>query len=226
MKIINLMLVSAIAVSLAACSSSGGSGGSNWSTGGSGSVTEQTKAAKQYKVSDNAYVFDGQSYAGGDKVDLTAYPDGFRAVNATVDGVAGQVKIYQQPYSVVIGHDFATFEIKDYVGLNTAVAAIPATGTATYTGQAFSQNDTGTLAYTVDFDARTGNGHITGMVATTGTITLDSGTISGNGINSTAASTLAGSGTYELKFFGPQAEEIAGKVQGPGVGDVGFGGKR
>ena len=226
MKIINLMLVSAIAVSLAACSSSGGSGGNNWNTGGSGSVAEQTKAAKQYKVSDNAYVFDGQSYAGGDKVDLTAYPDGFTTVNATVDGTAGKVKIYQQPYSVVIGHDFAAFEIKDYTGLNTAVAAIPATGTATYSGQAFSKNETGALVYTVDFDARTGNGHIIGMFAP-GTIVLNSGTISGNGINSTATSVNAGSGTYELKFFGPQAEEIAGKIQGLGVvGDVGFGGKR
>ncbi len=219
MKVKLFILISAVALNLVACSSSG-SGSNDWNSGGS--IAEQTKAAKQYKVSDNAYILDGQSYAGGEKIDLTAYPNGFTTVNATVGGVAGQVKIYQQPYSVVIGHDFSSFEIKDYVGLNTEVTAIPTTGTAVYSGSAFSKNETGTLNYTVDFDARTGSGNITGMIAP-GTITLDSGAISGSGITSTAN---AGAGTYELQFFGPQAEEIAGKVQGLTGGDVGFGGKR
>ena len=123
------------------------------------------------------------------------------------------------------------------VNTSTVDGATLVAGTYQYEGVAFSQDERGKLAYSVNFDDRTGSGSITGITEA-GNITLDKGsitarsftnvdntTITGSGIASTASSEKLGSGTYQLGFFGPNAEEIAGAVEN-NYGVVGFGGAK
>ncbi|MBP8875726.1 factor H binding protein domain-containing protein [Uruburuella suis] len=161
--------------------------------------------------------------------------------------------LYQQPYSVVAGMMFnngqlsgpglnqrlsgGSYLIVDTVkGYSTKV--LPTEGKYTYNGAAFTDKGTGDLSYSVDFSSKTGSGRISG-IREAGIITLDEGkigrmshnnpdktTINGLGIESTAHSTVMGRGAYQLGFFGPNAEEIAGAVMQNGEGLVGFGGKR
>lgn len=164
--------------------------------------------------------------------------------------------LYQQPYSVVGGNQLHSVhvsggngvhavnestEINADLEINTvkgyATQTLPTAGTYKYEGVAFSQDERGKLAYSVNFDDRTGSGSITGITEA-GNITLDKGsitarsftnvdntTITGSGIASTASSEKLGSGTYQLGFFGPNAEEIAGAVEN-NYGVVGFGGAK
>lgn len=177
--------------------------------------------------------------------------------------VRGTERIYNQPYSVVYGRQYdevtaksntnpsATtrqlakdqFNINHIVGYATPLTQMPTSGTAVYQGKAFSGYGTGDLRYEVNFDNRRGEGRITG-IADTGTIELNRGYISDiklgvktmRGIESSA---YAGgySGKYQLGFFGPNAEEVAGRVtlngsqagtytNGKGQAEVGFGGQR
>ena len=129
-------------------------------------------------------------------------------------------------------------------GLKTTVDAIPNLGTATYTGKAFngayidtttidhsgmfpsisttSKLAEGTLNYNVNFTDRLGSGSINGLG---NTISLEQGSITGTGINSSAVQT-GNIGTYSLDFYGKKAEEIAGKVIFNDKDTVGFGGTR
>jgi len=225
--VLKITLTFAAALFLNACGSSGSSGSSNFT------LEEQVIRAKHYVVSNSSYKFNGQVYAGGMAVDLsdqTKFPVGqISTANIELHGVPGAMKIYQQPYSVVIATDFGgnLFEIEDVVGLETKAHALPTSGTATYTGQAFARNaQTGSLSYTVDFSLKTGSGSING-IATHGAITLTNAPISGGDISGAAFSSTLGWGEYELDFFGPQAEEIAGDVDNFGIGnDVGFAGRK
>ncbi len=231
MKISKIVLASTLIVTIAACSSSGSS--NEWSS--TNNLQQQVKNVKQYVVSGNNYEFSGKSYNGGDKVDLSDTSkfslNQLTTVSAKINGNPGIMKIYNQPYSVVIGVDVGTFEVKDYIGLDTAThGTIPSVGTGTvaYTGFAFSKNQTGTLSYKVNFDTKTGQGEITGLAAH-GKVDLNSASISGGTITGTANAAILGGGSYELGFFGPNAEEIAGKATGFGGttdNDIGFAGKK
>uniref|UniRef100_UPI0037096445 factor H binding protein domain-containing protein n=1 Tax=Acinetobacter parvus TaxID=134533 RepID=UPI0037096445 len=128
--------------------------------------------------------------------------------------------------------------------MKTTVDAIPNLGTATYTGKAFngayidtttidrsgmfpsisttSKLAEGTLNYNVNFTDRLGSGSINGLG---NTISLEQGSITGTGINSSAVQT-GNTGTYSLDFYGKKAEEIAGKVIFNDKDTVGFGGTR
>ena len=139
--------------------------------------------------------------------------------------------IYNQPYSIIIAdtksgsrnkstvNELSNVQIK---GLKTKLEAIPTEGTANYRGKAFDAEDSGTLAYSVDFTNKTGSGNITGLG---NDIELEQGSISGAGISSTATQSYK-SGSYSLDFFGKNAEEIGGKVSFDGKDVVGFGGTR
>ncbi len=231
MKLKGLVSTCVIAFTVAACSSSGSSD-NKW--GSSNSLQSQVKQAKQYSVSASNFQFNGTNYNGGDKVDLsdtTKFPNNtVSTVPVTINGLSGSMKIYNQPYSVVIGSNLAgNFMVRDYVGLDTVThGAIPSAGNATYRGSAFSKNsNSGVLVYTVNFTTRVGDGTITGLSGH-GTVDLINAPISGSGITGSANSSL-GSGNYDLKFFGPNAEEIAGKVTGIGAdanNDIGFAGKQ
>ena len=228
MKIKQLALIGLAVAVLSACSSSGSSFNSTSSLNTvPDSVKQQVKQAKQYILSDDNYTFDGNSYWGDEAVDLSGYQNGLTTVNANTSNGSGKIKIYQQPYSVVIGNGIGTFEIDAYIGLKTESGAIPSSGKAHYSGAAFSKDQNGALSYLVNFDNRTGQGRISG-IDNAGEIRLHNGTISGTGISANATSDYAGNGHYELGFFGPKAEEIAGKVEGlnSGVGEIGFGGTR
>ncbi|MDK4679212.1 factor H binding protein domain-containing protein [Kingella negevensis] len=194
------------------------------------------------------------TYNGYDKEDKEVQDSYRRDLTQTV-------RAYNQDYSTVIGYDttnddFATFnsskdasvkkvnktsysdklmDTYDVVGSSIKTAALPTSGSYTYSGKAFTATDKdGVLSYTVDFDKKSGKGSITG-IDTTGTITLEEGkigsythkTTTSSGIGETQATTAKGIvGTYTVGFFGPNAEEVAGTANFKGLEHVGFGGKR
>lgn len=148
----------------------------------------------------------------------------------------GTLRLYKQQYSVIAGINLerhhskkhgpvsltnVEYHIKDAQGLITPFEQLPQTGKFTYTGSAFTANEEGRLVYSVDFDKREGSGSVSGLNST-GDITLHAG-----GIGKTAAGPLANSGVivgrataanhhagaYDVSFFGPNAEEIAGDVR-------------
>ncbi len=160
-----------------------------------------------------------------------------------------QSVVYNMPYSIVysnydgkIQYDSSTGQIVEDKrttrieprGLRTDATALPTAGSATYIGKAFNGTYIkspligvddkiveGKLDYTVDFAKRSGAGSITGLGDA---ITLDKADIKGNTITGTARQAFTGS--YELGFFGKNAEEVAGKVVVDGRDTVGFGGTR
>ena len=90
-------------------------------------------------------------------------------------------KLYNQPYSIVIGGGEAndltryngsfvysssnkTFDITKIAGLATQEHALPTLGSATYLGKAMNAADVlGDLSYTINFGSRTGSGMISGL---------------------------------------------------------------
>ena len=90
-------------------------------------------------------------------------------------------KLYNQPYSIVIGGGEAndltryngsfvysssnkTFDITEIAGLATQEHALPTLGSATYLGKAMNAADVlGDLSYTINFGSRTGSGMISGL---------------------------------------------------------------
>ncbi|OSI36484.1 factor H binding protein domain-containing protein [Neisseria dumasiana] len=120
-----------------------------------------------------------------------------------------------------------------------ATQTLPTAGKYTYNGAAFSNSETGRLTYNVDFDKKVGSGKITG-INETGTIDLHETAFSNGAISNAADSSKVvvthaiegkthseklGEGDYNLSFFGPKAEEIAGQVFHK-KGEIGVIGKR
>lgn len=124
------------------------------------------------------------------------------------------------------GEFWATY----YGGRETPVSAVPTTGTATYTGVTVGVGIdkaglvdaiAGNLSLTANFSAATVSGAVAGLINSQ-SVALDAratmaGTIGGNGYAGTvqgtnlAGNTVLGSGNFDGKFFGPAAEETAGK---------------
>ncbi|MFV2029187.1 factor H binding protein domain-containing protein [Neisseria sp. S1] len=148
----------------------------------------------------------------------------------------GKAYLYKQNYSVVLGADDQYvytssadgnkkepgegFTIDLLQGKQTSIEALPTKGRYTYNGGAFHKDEEGKLTYTADFDTMRGSGSITGM-PTFGKVTLKSAEITqvedqeedfkGVGVeDGVAVAEKVGSGTYDLYFFGPKAEEIVG----------------
>lgn len=157
---------------------------------------------------------------------------------------SGKAYLYKNQYSVVLGRniekigerpvsDQRHFEIAAVRGEPTA--QLPTAGVYSYAGQAFHKDKTGRLQYKVDFDNRTGEGNITGL-SDTGEITLTKSEINKRyhqvfannaDITGVATSTQKGNGDYYLRFFGKDADEIAGMVDlESSATQVGFGGTK
>lgn len=145
--------------------------------------------------------------------------------------------IYNQKYSIIAARyeSYEEFQYpesarKDYTltiqaidgrfgGFKTEV--LPTRGNATYKGKAFTVEREGDLTYSVDFDKREGKGEITGL-KDLGTLHLNKGDVVrpfndknwGWGVNSSMTAEewkdQNMKGQYQLFFYGPNAEEIAG----------------
>jgi|GEM_PF-2213702 len=145
----------------------------------------------------------------------------------------GKIAIYNLDYSTVIGTSYTSIVsssgspdipnlnqsyIQDVVGLKTTKSQFDKLGDlkATYDGtnNAFRQNGNSTqlssFVYTIDFATDKGTGKITGFGGidlAEATLNRDSASITG------VTSKIDGKHrTYKLEFFGPKAEEVAGKV--------------
>jgi len=198
------------------------------------------------------------SQAKGEYHNNFRYPVGQISANttsrssSTINGAGSYAQshevVYNQAYSVVLGsysskaetnrNGFITSQSMTpnitIKGLLTKLDAIPALGTATYSGKAFSSDknpllsstlglyEEGVLSYGVNFKDRTGSGTITGLGDT---VNLQQGAISGTGISAVAQQGFK-DGNYLLDFYGKKAEEIAGKVVFDGKDTIGFGGTR
>ncbi|WP_160585885.1 factor H binding protein domain-containing protein, partial [Glaesserella parasuis] len=127
--------------------------------------------------------------------------------------------LYNQKYSVVSGDysarqgllngsriDESSFSNIQVKGLKTQENAIPNEGSAIYLGKAFKGQTAGELTYNVNFATRIGSGSISGLPV--GQVTLGEANINGTALSGKANS----NGNYRLEFFGPNAEEIGGKM--------------
>ncbi|WP_289394611.1 factor H binding protein domain-containing protein [Mannheimia haemolytica] len=156
--------------------------------------------------------------------------NGFKEITEDRVKVRTQSYLYNQPYSIVTAQEVERkgWENGKYIdksdktitvkGLKTE--KLPTEGKATYEGKAFNYNgDTGHsggfLTYNVDFTDRTGSGREEGDWGMY--ILLDKGSIEENSISSTTHQYYGNShyvdGKYQIEFFGPNAEEISGKIQ-------------
>lgn len=117
-----------------------------------------------------------------------------------------------------------------YGGRETPVGAVPIAGSATYLGITVGVGIdragvvdaiAGNLSLTANFSTSTVSGSVTGLINSQ-SAPLDAratmaGTVGGNGYAGTvqgtnlSGNTVLGSGNFDGKFFGPAAEETAGK---------------
>ncbi|OOF45976.1 hypothetical protein BKK51_04435 [Rodentibacter trehalosifermentans] len=185
---------------------------------------------------------DGSTIGGYANTQIDDLPNGLNSApyvviyaedgQGTVSG--GYATIYKQNYSVVYGRDMRFFsdslnapnnfriEERGFSGEKTT--ALPSEGNATYKGKAFTSNPaaiihSGDLTYNVDFANRTGSGKLSGFSGI-GDINLDEGRIGKTnhgagpnyGVASSASMADGTRGEYDLVFYGPDAEEIAGNA--------------
>lgn len=163
---------------------------------------------------------------------------------------ADALRIYKQPNSIILGRQSLGAVIEgpkltqEYTGNNkltlelfggNGTKTLPTTGIYNYIGTSFDHDSEGSFEYNVNFDTKTGNGHI-GLDSKT--ILLeeaeikkirvdnpsDGTTFEGFGIRGTATGNSF-NGRYDLGIFGDEAEELAGVV---GNDDtlIGFGGTK
>ena len=114
------------------------------------------------------------------------------------------------------------YDVNDARGFKTPVDKFPTEGKATYNGVAFDAKKQGQLKYTVNFTERKGSGAITGLDHI-GDITLHEADlyksasagnmkIKGTAVANDWQNEGGVTGNYNVDFFGPNAEEIAGKM--------------
>lgn len=183
------------------------------------------------------------------KTDKVSFYDYALKVNGQVITLeAGDFQVYKQNYSAVAARyakqkaneagklqnlDTYTFTVGEVQGDETAYHNLPKQGSYQYSGIAFNGDDnSGRLKYTVDFDKQQGNGKISSMASHNNVDLLAAGITNDNGKAAISGKTsLNGveNGRYDLKLFGPQAEEIAGKAQikvGDSTKEIGLAGKK
>lgn len=184
-----------------------------------------------------------------DKVSSYGYAQKKIEVNGQVITLeAGDFQVYKQNYSTVAARyaqqkaddagklqnlDTYIFTVGEVQGDETAYHNLPKQGSYQYSGIAFNGDDhSGRLKYTVDFDKKQGNGKISSMASHNNVDLLDAVIANNNGKAAISGKTsLNGveNGRYDLKLFGPQAEEIAGKAQikvGDSTKEIGLAGKK
>ena len=190
-------------------------------------VSQPDQKQYRYETTENVRAYN-QNYSTVVGFDTTNIKNTMSGYNTTQN--PNKDKSEDTPFSDKIMNSYAI------TGVSIEQAALPATGSYTYTGKAFTATDNdGVLNYTINFDSKSGSGSITG-IDKTGTITLGEGRIgtynhgtktSTAGIGETFATTSNGTaGTYTLGIFGANAEEVAGTANFKGLEHVGFGGKR
>lgn len=114
------------------------------------------------------------------------------------------------------------YDVNDARGFKTPVDKFPTEGKATYNGVAFDAKKQGQLKYIVNFTERKGSGAITGLDHI-GDITLHEADlyksasagnmkIKGTAVANDWQNEGGVTGNYNVDFFGPNAEEIAGKM--------------
>lgn len=172
-----------------------------------------------------------------ERYDYSSMPSGFTTLagNAYVLNNSSNYEITARSYQGFHSGVFASYinqtgklAHNDFYGASTPLSQIPLTGKATYRGIAFDRTDRGNLTYNVDFATRQGSGDIEG-ISRYGTITLHKNRILRNeaAIVGSASAAKGPSLKYEIAFFGPAAEEIAGRVSnGIEVDSVGLHGTR
>lgn len=223
--------------------------------------TEQIMTATGADDIDPAISVDGEPSEDG-KLDLSTFDYGLSsptlevAITALIEDEEHEItsadglRIYKQPNSIVLGRQSLGAVIEgpkltqEYTG-NTKLTlelfggngtkTLPTTGLYSYVGTSFDHDSEGSFEYNINFDTKTGNGHV-GLDGKT--ILLqeseikkirvdnpsDGTTFEGFGIRGAAAGGDF-SGRYDLGIFGDNAEEVAGVV---GNDDtlIGFGGTK
>ncbi|OSI10866.1 hypothetical protein BWD10_02835 [Neisseria zoodegmatis] len=161
-----------------------------------------------------------------------------RLSNQTKDdqSAIGSMRLYKQQYSVIAGNNLDKlysmkqgeltlkdneYSVDDAQGRFTPFEQLPKAGKFTYNGSAFTANEEGKLTYTVDFDKSEGSGSISGLNRF-GDISLHKGELkkittgplkNGGEIWGQASSANHHKGYYDVTFFGPNSEEIAGNLR-------------
>ncbi|WP_294033141.1 factor H binding protein domain-containing protein [uncultured Moraxella sp.] len=113
------------------------------------------------------------------------------------------------------------FTVDEVAGQATEASQMPTLGKATYLGDAFSGKSNGRFEYAVDFGTRKGSGKISGLSEVSGDLILNTSDIKaatgGIGAKQSVSGDVAYSnskiGTYSLGFYGPKAEEVAGRLE-------------
>ena len=183
-----------------------------------------------------------------DKVSSYDYAQKIKVNGQVITLETGDFQVYKQNYSTVAARyakqkaddagklqnlDTYTFTVGEVQGDETAYRNLPKQGSYQYSGIAFNGDDrSGRLKYTVDFDQKQGYGKISSMASHNNVDLLAAGIANNNGKAAISGKTsLNGieNGRYDLKLFGPQAEEIAGKAQikvGDSTKEIGLAGKK
>nr|WP_283118989.1 factor H-binding protein [Neisseria sp. HMSC069H12] len=183
-----------------------------------------------------------------DKVSSYDYAQKIKVKGQVITLETGDFQVYKQNYSTVAARyakqkaddagklqnlDTYTFTVGEVQGDETAYHNLPKQGSYQYSGIAFNGDDrSGRLKYTVDFDKKQGYGKISSMASHNNVDLLAAGIANNNGKAAISGKTsLNGveNGRYDLKLFGPQAEEIAGKAQikvGDSTKEIGLAGKK
>lgn len=229
-----------------------------------GSASAQTVNSFKFSTGINAFTFDGSWYG----VTLTGNPTGDADTTPRQDIGPGKTvnlvtllpttnhkyyynndptnsytyAFYRQPNSVVIANletgDATNYFIKDIVGNNTPISALPTSGSYTYNGQTLWHHvdNEGTFTYTINLATRQGSGRVEDLEFNWGGIPLSvEGNLAAATITTQSDGTLGvknaavtnfttGNGfidllyltgvnpKYDLAVFGPNAEEVAGRV--------------
>lgn len=183
----------------------------------------------------------GIHYKPGLGLDLTTLSPGTYQAQDGIIFSPKIYKIYRQNYSTVVGNITAGSAdrsfVKDVVGQNTALSTLPTSGTYTYTGKSFSHLSDGDFAYSINLNNKTGSGSFSNLkyafpqgtaiasgtlnsaalTVTNGVLGVQGGTANVTTNTPSVNTDLAGfTFNYDLGVFGPNAEEVAGRVYGTG----------
>lgn len=200
------------------------------------------------KIDGYALTINGRTQNGD--IDLSKYAKGHHKfsiqerVTGSADGVQGSITrnsdvyLFKQDYSLITGvyNKNVTTVLNGHTETKpigayfltrtrgTLTEKLPTTGKFNYSGSGKVGSQSGVqevnFNYNVDFGAKTGSGSL-------GNITLLEGNIKNHVIDGKATAAGSFGGHYRVGIFGPDADEIAGKVE-LGNEDVGgiFGGTK
>ncbi|MEE3700783.1 factor H binding protein domain-containing protein [Mannheimia haemolytica] len=236
MSIKKLTLATLILVGLTACGSSGSGSSANNANSNKPKIVTPKDKVDQAKDKDKAKAEEAKKIIDAKGIDDQQY--GLKEpVYSTTENNGSTIRstssLYNQPYSVVTAKMVMTFGENESRKLEPSVEVkglktekLPIEGNAVYKGKAFDANGSkgsigGDLTYKVDFGTRKGSGEVVNALG--GSIKLNEGQINSNGLISSSAAHIKNevreNGTYEIQFFGPEAQEIGGKIEINGEGE-------